>query len=256
MTANATSRPKLLLGNWKMFKGPSDAYKLAKELVQAFDGVGHGLTLAAFPPTLSLHRVREGLAGSRFAIGGQNVHWLDEGAMTGEVSAPMLVDAGAKFVLVAHSERRQFFAETDETANRRVKAALKHGLTPVLCIGETLAERDAGETNQVLERQLRGGVAGLNEAELSRLVMAYEPVWAIGTGRVATPEQAEEAHAFIRLTVRQLGGSLADVLPIVYGGSVKPDNAKGLMSLPNIDGALVGGASLDARSFVGIAQAF
>lgn len=250
------SRRKLLLGNWKMFKGPTAADALGRALVGAFDGFRQDVELVAFPPAISIAAVSQAVRNSRIGVGAQNIHWLDEGAMTGEISAPFLVDAGLKHVLVAHSERRQHFAETDETANRRVKAALKHGLIPVLCVGETLAERDANDTERVLERQLRGALAGLSEADMSRLVIAYEPVWAIGTGRVATTDQAQAAHAFIRLTMRSLGGSLADTLPIVYGGSVKADNAAGLMQLPDVDGALVGGASLDAASFRAIGDGF
>ena len=178
----------------------------------------------------------------------------EEGAFTGENSATHAAAAGCTYALVGHSERRQYFGETDETVNKRAKAALAAGLVPVVCIGETLAERDGGQTELVLTRQLKGGLAGI--ANDARLVIAYEPVWAIGTGRVATTEQAEAAHVHIRNELRGLAGALADTLPIVYGGSVKPDNAKGLMSQPNIDGALVGGASLDAGQFFAIGEGF
>jgi triosephosphate isomerase len=250
------ARQKHLLGNWKMFKGPSDALKLARALKDTFQNGSKPDVVAVFPIALSVAVVRETLSGSTIAVGVQNVHWEKEGAFTGEISAPLAADAGCRFALIGHSERRQYFGETDETVNKRTKAVLAANLVPVVCIGETLAERDAGETNLVLSRQLGGALAGLQPEAVARAIIAYEPVWAIGTGRTASTEQAEAAHLHIRNEVRARSGALADSLPIVYGGSVKPDNAKGLMSQQNIDGALVGGASLDANHFFAIGEAF
>ncbi|MCC6807905.1 MAG: triose-phosphate isomerase [Deltaproteobacteria bacterium] len=249
-------RRKLLLGNWKMFKGPSDAKKLGEALKDKFKGATKPDAVAVFPPALSFASVRAALDGSPLTAGVQNLHWEKDGAFTGEISAAMAKEAGAVFALIGHSERRQYFGETDETVNKKTKAALANALVPVVCVGETLQERDGNQTNMVLTRQLKGGLAGLSAESAATIVVAYEPVWAIGTGRVATPEQAEAAHAHIRNELRVLFGALADSLPIVYGGSVKPDNARGLMSQPNIDGALVGGASLDANGFYAIGEAF
>jgi triosephosphate isomerase len=205
------------------------------------------------PPFTALGVSAEATAGSAIAIAAQDVYWAAEGAFTGEVSANMLVEAGCRAVIIAHSERRQFCGETDETANRKVKAALAAGLTPILCVGETLAEREAEQTRAVLERQFRGSLAALTGVEFSRIIVAYEPVWAIGTGRTATPEMAAEAHGFLRgLAAAVFTAEGAAALRILYGGSVKPDNIKGLMVQPEIDGALVGGASLDARQFASI----
>jgi len=248
-------RRRLLLGNWKMFKGPTDSRALAKALAEKFGAGSKPDTVVVFPPALSLSTVHEAL-GSTIALGAQNVHWEKEGAFTGENSAVHAADAGATYVLVGHSERRTYFGETDETANRRVKAVLAAGLTPVLCVGETLAERDANTTEDVVKRQMLGGLGGLDAQAAARLVIAYEPVWAIGTGRVATPEQAQAVHTYIRQQLRLAYGTLADNLSIVYGGSVKADNAASLMSQNDIDGALVGGASLDANVFFAIGQAF
>jgi triosephosphate isomerase (TIM) len=205
------------------------------------------------PTFTALGAAVESARGTKIQIAAQNLHWQNEGAFTGEVSAGMLVEAGCKGVIIAHSERRQFFGETDESANMKVKAALAAGLTPILCVGELLKEREAGETNTVLERQLRGGVVSLTEEQFSRIILAYEPVWAIGTGRTATPELASEAHKFLRQVSASLyGPERAAGLRILYGGSVKPDNIRGLMAQVDIDGALVGGASLDAKSFASI----
>jgi triosephosphate isomerase len=206
----------------------------------------------AAPFTL-LRRVAELGAGIGIAASAQNLHWEKEGAFTGEVSAEMIQDAGCRYVLIGHSERRQFFGETDENVNKKLRAALNAGLKPVVCIGETLAEREAGQTEVVLERQLTLGLRGLTEVEFSPIIVAYEPVWAIGTGRTATPEIAEQAHFFIRRCVaRIVSEQAAGQLRILYGGSVKPDNIGGLMAQPDLDGALVGGASLDPDSFAAI----
>jgi triosephosphate isomerase len=205
------------------------------------------------PPFTALAASVAAAAGSPIAIAAQNVYWASEGAFTGEGSPKMLVETGCRAVIIAHSERRQLFGETDETANRRVKAALAAELTPILCVGETLAEREAGQMCAVLERQFRGSLAALTGAEFSRIIVAYEPVWAIGTGRTATPEMAAEAHRFLReMAAGVFTPDHAAMLRILYGGSVKPDNIKGLMAQADIDGALVGGASLDAQQFASI----
>jgi triosephosphate isomerase len=195
----------------------------------------------------------ESVKGTPISIAAQDMHGEPEGAFTGEVSAAMLAEAGCRAVIIAHSERRQFFGETDESANKKVKAALGAGLTPILCVGELLAEREGGKTEEVLERQFTGGVAALTGAEFSRIILAYEPVWAIGTGRTATPEMAAEAHRFLRAqAAANFTPERAAGLRILYGGSVKPDNIKGLMAQVEIDGALVGGASLNAEAFASI----
>ena len=245
-------RKQYLLGNWKMYKSPSQAHALGASLRELFSEP-RGYEVAVFPPSISIPAVVEAVE-TAVAVGGQNMHWMKDGAMTGEISGQFLLDAGCSYVLVGHSERRQFFGETDETANRRVKAALEAGLTPVLCIGESLAERDGNETHNVVERHLRGGLAGLEPVHIARVIIAYEPVWAIGTGRVATPDQAEAVHEFARNTLAILAPGVE--MSIVYGGSVKPDNAKALLNEPNIDGALVGGASLDAAGFAHIGAGF
>jgi triosephosphate isomerase len=241
-----------MAGNWKMFKTQAEARAYFSALVPLVQGSTHCDVIVA-PPFTALAAAVEAVRGTAISIAAQNMHWEVEGAFTGEVSSGMLVEAGCRAVIIAHSERRQFFGETDETANKRVKAALAAGLTPILCVGELLAEREGGKTEEVLERQFQGGVAALTGAEFSRIILAYEPVWAIGTGRTATPEIAAEAHRFLR---RQAAASFtperAAGLRILYGGSVKPDNIKGLMAQVEIDGALVGGASLKAEAFASI----
>ncbi|MGH9786657.1 MAG: triose-phosphate isomerase, partial [Terriglobia bacterium] len=217
-------------------------------------GVTHCEIVIA-PPLPVLRRAAE--LGERIGVAAsaQDLYWEKEGAYTGEVSAAMIRDAGARYTLIGHSERRQFFGETDLTVNRKIRAALAAGLQAIVCIGEMLAEREAGQTEAVLERQLAEGLAGLTEAEFSPIIIAYEPVWAIGTGRTATPDIAEEAHRFIRSRVgRIVSQEAAERLRILYGGSVKRDNIRGLMAQPDIDGALVGGASLDATAFAAIVR--
>jgi triosephosphate isomerase len=205
------------------------------------------------PPFTAIAACVEAAKSSAIGIAAQDMYWASEGAFTGEVSPRMLVEAGCRAAIIAHSERRQFFGETDESANRKVKAALAAGLTPILCVGELLADREAGNTQKVLEKQFRGSLAALIPAEFSRIIMAYEPVWAIGTGRTATPEIAAEAHKFLRdLAAASFSAENAASLRILYGGSVKPENIKGLMAQADIDGALVGGASLDAAQFAAI----
>jgi triosephosphate isomerase (TIM) len=205
------------------------------------------------PPFTALHVAVEAARGSKIAIAAQNLHWGREGAFTGEISAPMLVETGCRGVIIGHSERRQYFGETDESVNRKAKAALAAGLAPIVCVGETLDEREQNQTLSVLTRQIEKGLAGLTPTEFSRILVAYEPVWAIGTGRTATPEMAAEAHRDIReLTAGQFSPEEAAGLRVLYGGSVKPENIKGLMAQDEIDGALVGGASLDPKSFASI----
>jgi triosephosphate isomerase len=247
-------RRRYLAANWKMNKTveETDAF-LAQFLVSA-PGPG-GPEVVICPPFQALKTAAELCAQSAVRVAGQNMHEAESGAYTGEISGPMLAEAGATAVILGHSERRQLFGETDEALARKVPAALAAGLEPILCIGETEAERDGGETEAVLERQLVADLAEVGEGDLDRLVLAYEPVWAIGTGRTATPEQAQEAIAFARDLVRRRSEQAAEGIRIVYGGSVKPDNAAQLIALPDVDGALVGGASLDPSDFAAIVEA-
>jgi len=245
-------RKPVIAGNWKMYKTQQEARDFFAAFKPLVAGANHCEIVVA-PPFTAIAACVETARGSAIGIAGQDVYWANEGAFTGEVSPRMLVEAGCRGVIIAHSERRQFFGETDESANRKVKAALAAGLTLILCVGETLAEREAGNTQRVLERQFRGSLAALTGAEFSRIIMAYEPVWAIGTGRTATPEIAAEAHKFLReLAATVFSAENAASLRILYGGSVKPENVKGLMAQADIDGALVGGASLDAKNFAAI----
>jgi triosephosphate isomerase (TIM) len=245
-------RRPVIAGNWKMYKTQAEARAYFSALAPLVQGSTHCDIIVA-PTLTSLAAAVEAAKGTAISIAAQNMHWAPEGAFTGEVSAAMIVEAGCRAVIIAHSERRQFFGETDETANKKVKAALAAGLTPILCVGELLVEREGGKTEEVLARQLNGGLAALTPAEFSRIILAYEPVWAIGTGRTATPEMAADAHRFLR---QQAAASFtperAAALRILYGGSVKPDNIKGLMAQVEIDGALVGGASLNAEAFASI----
>ncbi|HEY7197581.1 MAG TPA: triose-phosphate isomerase [Gaiellaceae bacterium] len=229
----------LIAGNWKMFKGPAAAREFCRALRARLEGI-EGTEIAVCPPYVSLAAAVEELEGSGIAVFAQNVHWADEGAFTGEVSAPMLLELGVHGALVAHSERRVLFGETDESAAKRVDAALAAGLRVIACVGESEGERDRGETEAVLERHVTAIVGAVEGHDRSRLVVAYEPVWAIGTGKVATPDQAQEAHEFIR--------RLIDA-PVLYGGSVKPENAEEILRQGHVEGALVGGASLEVESF-------
>lgn len=247
-------RIPVIAGNWKMFKRAADALDLVKKLTPMIMDADDVQVIVA-PSFTVLPAVHGALSGTRISLSGQDCFWCDEGAFTGEVSPGMLIDAGCSHVILGHSERRQHFGETDATVNMKIKAALKAGLIPIACIGETLQERESGDTFAVLERQLTFGLAGIPEEDASRLIIAYEPVWAIGTGKTATDEQAQEVHAFVRgLLARIYHPGLAGRLRILYGGSVKPDNIKGLMSCTDIDGALVGGASLNAESFASIVK--
>ena len=242
-------RRKLIAGNWKMYKTTAEAVALVEEIKKGASGAPSDVLVA--PPYTSLVAAVGAAKGSPVAVAAQNMHYEKEGAFTGEVSAAMLKDLGVTHVVLGHSERRQYFAETDEGVARKTKVALDNGITPVSCVGETLSEREAGRTMDVVRRQVDAILNALTAEEARRIVVAYEPVWAIGTGKVASPEQAQEVHAFIRLRVAGVHGkATADVLRILYGGSVKPDNVKGLMALPDVDGALVGGASLKADSFL------
>jgi triosephosphate isomerase len=242
-------RTPLIAGNWKMFKTVQEAVVYAKEF-RSFVKDLEDVDIVVAPPFTAVHAVAEAVRNSVIAVAAQNLHWEKEGAFTGEVSAAMVREAGAEYVLVGHSERRQLFGETDQTVNKKIGAALGNDLIPIVCIGETLAEREANRTFDVLDRQIRQGFDGFSAAQVGSLVVAYEPVWAIGTGRVATSQQAQEAHAHIRGRLRTwFNDDAADQCHILYGGSVKPDNIAELASQPDVDGALVGGASLDVRAF-------
>jgi triosephosphate isomerase (TIM) len=243
------SRTPFIAANWKMHKTVLEAVAFVKEFRSMAKEI-HDVEIVVAPPFTALRPVADAAHASNIGVAGQNLHWERQGAFTGEVSAGMLKEAGAEYVIIGHSERRQLFGETDETVNRKLTAAVAALLTPIVCIGETLAQRDGNETLAVLDRQIKQGLDGLTADQIAALVIAYEPVWAIGTGRNATPAQAAEAHAHIRSRIRQwFGGAAADQCHIIYGGSVKPDNVRELAALEEVDGALVGGASLDVRSF-------
>jgi triosephosphate isomerase (TIM) len=251
------ARKRFIAGNWKLNLTIEEGVALVQGLAKAIaaDAKSSQVEVAVAPTALALHAVAQAAKGTAVGISGQNAFWEEKGAFTGEMSASFLKNAGAKYVILGHSERRQYFGETDQTINKRLKAVLAQGLVPILCIGETLSERDGGKLEEVLTRQIHGSLDGLSAAQLETLVVAYEPVWAIGTGRTATTAQAQEAHAFIRGVLRKLLGDLAERVRIQYGGSVKPDNAKELLSQPDVDGALVGGASLKLADFTAIIAA-
>jgi triosephosphate isomerase len=245
-------RKPLMAGNWKMYKTPAETAAFFDKFLPLVATASH-CDITICPPFVNIPAAVSAAQSSRVAIGGQNLYWAKEGAFTGEVSGAMLKAAGCSYAIAGHSERRQFFGETDETVLKRTLAALDYGLTPIVCVGELLAERESGKTNEVLATQFGGGIAGLTPDQFARIVIAYEPVWAIGTGKVATPEIAADAHRALRsLAEARFGREAAQALRILYGGSVKPDNVKGLMAQPEIDGALVGGASLEASSFASI----
>jgi triosephosphate isomerase len=245
-------RVPLIVGNWKMHGLREEARALARAVHEGVRNL-HGREVGIAPPFTALTTVAEALAGSTVTLGAQNMHWEERGAFTGEISPLMLRDAGCRFVILGHSERRQYFGEDDASVHRKVRAALAHELTPIVCVGETLSEREAGQTLDVVGRQVRGALLGLQADAIRHVVVAYEPVWAIGTGRVATPQQAQEVHCWIRNLLAETFGSVAEEVRILYGGSVKPENIDELMAEADIDGALVGGASLQAESFVRIA---
>jgi len=245
-------RTPFIAGNWKMFKTVRETVAFVTDLRAAVRDVG-GVQIVVAPPFTAVHAAAEALRDSNSGVSAQDLYWEKEGAFTGEVSAAMIKEAGAQFVIIGHSERRRLFGETDVMVNRKVTAAMASGLTPIMCVGETLEERERNETLAVLDRQLKGGLEGIAGERLHSVVVAYEPVWAIGTGRNATSAQAGEAHAHIRTRLRQwFGGDPAEHCRVIYGGSVKPDNIRELIGEPDVDGALVGGASLEVRSFVDI----
>lgn len=247
-------RRALLAGNWKMYKTPEETRSYFDKFLPLVEEVADR-DIVICPPFTSIFAAVEASKDSNVRIGGQDLFWEKEGAFTGEVSGPMLKASGCSFVIVGHSERRQYFGETNEGVLKKTRAALESGLTPIVCVGETLAEREAGRTLEVLREQFITGLGSLNPSEIERVVIAYEPVWAIGTGRTATPETAQEAQHFLRtLLVEVYGVTVAEQVRILYGGSVKPSNIASLMAMPDIDGALVGGASLDPESFAAIVK--
>ena len=245
-------RRPIMAGNWKMYKTPSETGAFFDKFKPLVANSTH-CEIVICPPFVDLPAAVDACQGTHIQIGGQDLFWEKEGAYTGEISAAMLKAVGSRWVLVAHSERRQYFGETEESANKKIAAALESGLTPIYCVGEKLQERESGKTHQILETQCLGGVTNLAPDQFSKIVIAYEPVWAIGTGKVATPEIAADAHRCIREQLRKkFGPDAAAACRILYGGSVKPDNIRSLMAQPEIDGALVGGASLEPASFASI----
>ena len=245
-------RKPVMAGNWKMHKTPAETSSFFEKLIPLVSSSAHA-EIVICPPFVDLASAVEAGRGSKIEIGAQDVFWLKEGAYTGEISPPMLAAAGVRWVIIGHSERRQYFGETEETVFKKTLAAIEAGLKPIVCVGERLEEREAGATETICAGQFAGGIAALTAEQFARIVIAYEPVWAIGTGKTATPETAAEAHRFIRGEVRKrFGPEAAGACRILYGGSVKPDNIKGLMAQTEIDGALVGGASLEAASFASI----
>jgi triosephosphate isomerase (TIM) len=248
------ARTKLMAANWKMYKTPDQTREFFRDFLPQVSGHNRD-EIVVCPPYVDLAVAVEATKGSNVAIGGQNVHWKAEGAFTGEISAPMLLSLGVTHAIIGHSERRQYFGETDDTVNLRLKAALEAGLTPICCVGEVLEEREAGLTDDVLRRQCVRAFHAISAKKAAKLAVAYEPVWAIGTGKTATPELAAEAHAVIRKEATEIfGEGFAARLRILYGGSVKPENVSALMAQEEIDGALVGGASLDPKSFAAIVK--
>ena len=248
-------RKPVIAGNWKLFKTSAEAVELVTGLLPLVSAANN-VEIVVAPVFTVLDRVNGVIAGSNIKLSAQDCYWEAEGAFTGEVSPKMLLDAGCSHVIIGHSERRQYFGETDETVNRKIRAAIASGLVVLFCIGETLGEREGGKTFDVLKRQITGGLAGIPESDLAKVIVAYEPVWAIGTGKTASDDQAQEAHAFIRAEIKELySAAAADKMRVLYGGSVKPENIAGLISRPDIDGALVGGASLKADSFAALVNA-
>lgn len=252
--SSARARRVMIAGNWKMHHDVPASVRLASMIAVAADGV-HDVDVAIAPTFTALFSVYNALIGTSVMLAAQDVHWLEQGAVTGEVSAPMLKSVGCSYCIVGHSERRQFFGETDEMVFKKIVALKSHGITPIACLGETLEEREAGQTFEVVARQLDGLLGDLGPADIATLILAYEPVWAIGTGKTASPADAQQVHAFLRDRLRARAGDAAERIRILYGGSVKPENAAGLLAQPDIDGALVGGASLDAGHFARIIQA-
>jgi triosephosphate isomerase len=249
------SRKKIIAGNWKMNVKPSETAALVKGVAEATKDFA-GVDIVCCPPAIDIPAAVAAAAGTQVEVGAENCHWEEKGAFTGEISTGMLLDAGAKYVIIGHSERRQYFGETDETVNKRARAAIAAGLTAIVCVGETLEEREAGKLNEVIERQMNVGLKDVTAADCEKLVIAYEPVWAIGTGKTATPDQAQEVHALIRETLAKLvGAETAEAVRIQYGGSMKASNAAELLAKKDIDGGLIGGAALKAEDFAGIIAA-
>jgi len=245
-------RKPFIAGNWKMYKTAAEAVETAKKLTGLVSGVINVDVMIA-PPFTALSHVYEAIKESSVMLGAQNLFWEKEGAYTGEISPGMIVSSGCRYVIIGHSERRQYFGETDQTVNKKIRSALNNGLIPVICIGETENERDAADTFNILDKQIKMGLEGFSPYDLEQMILAYEPVWAIGTGKTATSDQAQEVHRFLRNLIETLlGKKIAGSTRILYGGSVKPENIGELMSMPDIDGALVGGASLDAEKFASI----
>jgi triosephosphate isomerase len=248
------ARKKFVAGNWKMNTTVDEAVALAKDVVKTVGNVTD-VDVAVCPPFTNLQAVAEILKGSSVKLGAQDVHWESKGAYTGKVSCSMLKSVGVTYVIVGHSEQRQYFHETDETVNKKVKAVLASGLLPIICVGETLEERKSGKMDSVIERQVEGAFSGIEASVVNKCTIAYEPVWAIGTGETATPKQANDAHIFIRNIIEKLyNKEIAASLRIQYGGSMKPDNAKELLAQSDVDGGLIGGASLKASDFAGIVK--
>ena len=244
------ARKVFIAGTWKMNKTAAETAALCKALKEKFMDICPCCAEVAVCPTFtSLSTAIAELKGSNIKVGAQNIHWADNGAFTGEISGAMLKELGVEYVIIGHSERRQYFGETDETVNKRLVAALKNGLKPIVCIGETLEEREGGKTEAVLDTQIKGAFASISADDFKKVVIAYEPVWAIGTGKTATPEMAQETHAFIRKVLAGLYGAAAEETVIQYGGSMKPENSKELVAQKDIDGGLIGGAALKADSF-------
>ncbi len=245
----------VIAGNWKMYKSNSEAKELVEELKNKTNDIIKTRMIVC-PPYTALSIAAELVKGTNIQVGAQNMYWEQQGAFTGEISTEMIKSTGATFVLIGHSERRQFFGETDETVNKKLKAALQSGLNPIVCIGETLEERESGVTNDVVGKQVEKALADISTESMKKVVLAYEPIWAIGTGKTATPEQAQDVHKFIRsILFRLYNTEVGNEIVIQYGGSVKPENATELLSQPDIDGALVGGACLKAESFSEIIKA-
>lgn len=249
-------RKKVIAGNWKMYKDVNESIEFVKELVLKQNNIPDNVDVIICTPFTSLYAVSQIVKDSKIMLGAQNMFYEDQGAYTGEISPLMLKSTGCKYVILGHSERRTYFGETDDIVNKKVKKAIEKDLTPIMCIGETLQERESGITNQIVEKQVRGGLNGLSPEEISKVIIAYEPVWAIGTGKTATPAQAQDVHKFIRDLISKISNDkVASNLIIQYGGSMKPENAKELLSQPDIDGGLIGGACLKVDSFYGIITA-
>ena len=243
-----------IAGNWKMNKTAAETKALCEALKESLAPYAGKVEVAVCPTFTSLATAVEILKGSNVKVGAQNIHWADNGAFTGEISGEMLKEIGVEYVIIGHSERRQYFGETDATVNARIKAALKYALKPIVCIGETLEEREGGITNSVLDKQIRGGLADITAADMANITIAYEPVWAIGTGKTATPDMAQETHAFIRKTLVEMFGEAGNEVVVQYGGSMKPENSAELIAKEDIDGGLIGGAALKADSFTALVK--